>query len=236
MLASSKRMASFGTPALPVRQSPPRRSPSLSRSRRRRRESAGGGLRRICASTLSAGRCHGLSPPSIGFQKARQDRTWSAADGRPWSRAKVSAARRPSSNSIREERPLGVQLGGVAELHHHVAVDAVDPHGRPSARPRREPGSATLRKSAIIRSSLSSTALNDTSLTPAGDGAGGLRQLRALHRVDLHEEGVVATSTRGSAASASGCRCNRRPSTPRRRSRPPGTWSAGRPRRAARPG
>ena len=52
-------------------------------------------------------------------------------------------------------------------------------------------GCETCRSSAIMRSSFSSTALNDTSLSAIENVARRAGNLRALHRIDLNQDGIA---------------------------------------------
>src|SRR5262245_3807303 len=63
-----------------------------------------------------------------------------------------------------QELPLGVELRRVTELYHHDAGDAVDAHVRPFGA-LRIIRLCNLAQQAIMRSSFSSTALNETSLS-----------------------------------------------------------------------
>ena len=89
-----------------------------------------------------------------------------------------------------EERPLGEELGGIAEVEHDVARDAVDAHLRPHRALARARDRPTCRSSAATRSSLISVALKAISFSRLWISRAVLRRARPLDRVDLHQDRV----------------------------------------------
>ena len=105
-----------------------------------------------------------------------------------------------------QERPLGVELRGIAELGHDRRCGCGACASPAQRAPSPLPASTTWRSTAIIRSSLSSTALNETSFIR-------LAISRAVRGGSGRSAGLIWTrkvscdvASRGPAASASGCR------------------------------
>src|SRR5215471_16537330 len=84
-----------------------------------------------------------------------------------------------------EEIPLGNQLRGGVKLRHNFVTDVVDAHFRPFP-PLVIAGVGARRNKAIMRNSLSSTALNATSLRR-------LRMSLAARGVPLRSMGLIGT-------------------------------------------
>src|SRR5499427_5325238 len=92
-----------------------------------------------------------------------------------------------------QEFPLGVELGGIADLDHPLAGDAVDAHTRPLA------ALAMIRLGDLAQHRdhaqlFQQHGVERHLVEPVENVAGGARQCRPLDRIDLHENRILGAT------------------------------------------
>src|SRR5262245_19260260 len=89
-----------------------------------------------------------------------------------------------------QEFPLGVELGGIAELDHHLAGDAVDAHGRPFGA-LAVVGLRNLAQQRDHAQLFQQYGIERHLVESVENVAGGARQCRPLDRIDLNENRIL---------------------------------------------
>jgi hypothetical protein len=91
---------------------------------------------------------------------------------------------------MHKKSPFGIELRGVAEVHHHVAGDMADAHLRPQ-RALAGAGIGDLAQQRDHAQLLQQHGVERDLVQPVEDVARRVRRARPLDRIDLYEVGVV---------------------------------------------